>query len=144
MNHNNILTFWLHKKFEINYYTEQVIIETFTQNIHLVQQCICIKHKSYLHFVCTPPHSMNIIFTYFRNFRTLWVRFPMGSTQPPKEMSTTNISWRGGGLRRPVRRADLTTFICRLSWNPGSLNLLETSGPFQACIGIVLLLHLPV
>jgi hypothetical protein len=34
------------------------------------------------------------------------------------------------GKSDPVGRADnLTTFMCRLSWNLGSLNLLEPSGP---------------
>jgi hypothetical protein len=37
-----------------------------------------------------------------------------------------------------VRRADITTFICRLSENPGSLNLLEPYGPVQAYNGIAL------
>jgi hypothetical protein len=38
-----------------------------------------------------------------------------------------------------VRRADiLTTFMCRLSRNSGSLNLLEPKGPVQACNGIAL------
>jgi hypothetical protein len=56
----------------------------------------------------------------------------LGSTQPLTEMSTRNIYWR---LRRPVRRAEnLTTFMCRLSWNVGSLNLLAPSGPVQACV----------
>jgi len=42
----------------------------------------------------------------------------LGLTQPLTEMSTRNISW---GWRRPVRRADnLTTFMCRLSWNLGA------------------------
>jgi len=42
----------------------------------------------------------------------------LGSTQPLTEMSTRYISWVGGRLRRPVRRAeDLTTFMCRL-FNP--------------------------
>ena len=41
----------------------------------------------------------------------------LGLTQPLTEMSPSNISWR---QRRPVRRADdLTTFMCRLSWNLG-------------------------
>jgi hypothetical protein len=36
-----------------------------------------------------------------------------------------------------MRRADnLTTFMCQLSRHSGSLNLLEPSGPIQACIGI--------
>jgi hypothetical protein len=51
----------------------------------------------------------------------------LGSTQPLTEMSTRNISW---GQRRPVRRADLTTFMRRLSrnlrasasWNPLGLS----------------------
>jgi hypothetical protein len=39
----------------------------------------------------------------------------LGLTQPLTEMSTRNISW---GQRWPVHRADnLTTFVCRLSWN---------------------------
>jgi hypothetical protein len=38
-----------------------------------------------------------------------------------------------------VRKADnLTTFICRLYKNSGSLNLLEPCGPVQACIGTAL------
>jgi hypothetical protein len=39
-------------------------------------------------------------------------------------------------VKRLVHRADnLATFMCRLSRNSGSLNLLEPSGPVQACIG---------
>jgi len=42
----------------------------------------------------------------------------LGLTQPLTEVSTRNISW---GKRRPVRRADnITTFMCRLSWNLGA------------------------
>jgi hypothetical protein len=37
-----------------------------------------------------------------------------------------------------VRGADLTTFMCRLCRNSGNLNLLEPSGPVQACNGIAL------
>jgi hypothetical protein len=48
----------------------------------------------------------------------------LGSTQPLTEMSTRGISC--GVKRRPVRRVhNLTTFVCRLSINSGSLNLLE-------------------
>ena len=41
---------------------------------------------------------------------------------------------------RPVRRADnpTTTFMCRTALKSGSLNLLEPSGPVQACNGIAL------
>lgn len=38
-----------------------------------------------------------------------------------------------------MRRADyFTTFTCRFSRNSGRFNLLDTSGPVQACIGIAL------
>ena len=41
-----------------------------------------------------------------------------------------------------MRRADnLITFMCRLSLNSESLNLLEPLGPVQACKGIALPLH---
>jgi len=57
-------------------------------------------------------------------------------TQPLTEMSTSNISWRVKGA-------------CAWGWQPyhihmpivlksGSLNLLEPSGPVQACNGIPL------
>ena len=60
----------------------------------------------------------------------------LGLTQPPTAMSTRNIS---PGVKWPVRRADnLTPFMCRLSFQAGSLNLLEPSGPLLACNGIAL------
>jgi hypothetical protein len=35
-----------------------------------------------------------------------------------------------------MREADnLTTFMCRMSWKSGRLNLLEPSGPHWACYG---------
>jgi len=38
-----------------------------------------------------------------------------------------------------VREADnLTTFMCRMSWKSGSLNLLEPSGLHRACYRIAL------
>jgi len=38
-----------------------------------------------------------------------------------------------------VREADdLTTFMCRMSWNFGSLSILEPSGPHRACYGTAL------
>ena len=38
-----------------------------------------------------------------------------------------------------MREADnLTTFMCRMSWKSGSLNLLEHSGPHRACYGALL------
>ena len=66
------------------------------------------------------------------------------------EMSTRNISlgWgRGGAGRgksgRCVGLKTLTTFMCRMSWNPKLLKLLEPSEPVRDCTGIILLLHLP-
>ena len=57
-------------------------------------------------------------------------------TQPLTEMSTKGFTW---GQGRPVRKADnFTTFICRLSENPGSFNLLEPSDPTYACIVMAL------
>ena len=32
----------------------------------------------------------------------------------------------------------ITTFMCRMSWKSGSLNLLEPSGPHRACYGTAL------
>jgi hypothetical protein len=52
----------------------------------------------------------------------------VGSTQPLTEMSTRNISRRGGGLE-DGRCVGLTTLP------PYHLNLLEPSGPVKACIG---------
>ena len=57
----------------------------------------------------------------------------LGSTQSLVKMSTRYISC---GWRRPVLEADdLTTFMCRMSWKSGSLNLLESSAPHRACYG---------
>jgi hypothetical protein len=61
----------------------------------------------------------------------------LGSTQPLTEMSTRNVSW---GQRRPVLRADNLHVPNVLK--SGSLNLLEPSGPVQACNGISLPLPL--
>jgi len=63
----------------------------------------------------------------------------LGLTQPVTDMSTRNISW---GYRRPVRRADnLTTFMCRLSWNLGtstSWNSLDLSKPVKGLLYLYL------
>ena len=50
----------------------------------------------------------------------------LGSTQPLTEMSTKNISWRGG-QRRPVRRTvNLATFMYGLSRKYVSFSVLES------------------
>jgi hypothetical protein len=81
-----------------------------------------------------------------RRFDSRWSHWnfsvALWSTQPLTEMSTRNPSW---GQRRPVRRADnLTTFVCRLSGNSSSLNLLEPQGAVQACRGKALRLLYPL
>ena len=55
----------------------------------------------------------------------------LGSTQPLVKMRTRNIPGGKGG--RCVRLTTPTTFMCRMSWKFGSLNLLEPSGPHLAC-----------
>jgi hypothetical protein len=67
----------------------------------------------------------------------------LGLIQPLIEMSTRNISW---GQKRPVLRADVTTFMCQLSWNLGastSWNPQGLSRPVQACNGVALPLSQP-
>jgi hypothetical protein len=50
----------------------------------------------------------------------------LGSTKPLTKINTRDIFW---WYKRPVHRADnLTTVMCRLSENPGSLKLLEPLG----------------
>jgi hypothetical protein len=39
---------------------------------------------------------------------------------------------------------DLATFMCRMSWKSGSLNLLEPSGPHRACYGTTLFFTITV
>jgi len=58
-------------------------------------------------------------------------------TQPLTEMSTRNIFW---GWRRPVRRADnLTTFMCRLSWNLGASTSWNSQGLSRPVMGLIYL-----
>jgi hypothetical protein len=79
-------------------------------------------------------------------FDTRWWQWNSSSFRPhydPEDDATSDRSEYqeyflvGGGGRITVGTADkLTTFTCRLSWNLGSLNHLETSEPVQACNGI--------
>jgi len=64
----------------------------------------------------------------------------LGLTQPLTEMSTSNISW---GYRRPVRRADnLTTFVCRLSWNLRASTSWSPQGLSRSVMELLYLLHI--
>jgi len=61
-----------------------------------------------------PDGVIGIFLLHNPSGRTMALR----STQPLTEMSTKNTSWE---VRRPIRRSDnLTTFMCRLSWNLGA------------------------
>jgi hypothetical protein len=56
----------------------------------------------------------------------------LGLTPPLTEMSTRNVSWR------PVRRADnLTTFMCRLSWNLGASASWNPQGLSRPVMGLL-------
>ena len=60
----------------------------------------------------------------------------LGSTQPLTEMSVRMFP---GGWRRSVRRADnLTTFMCRLSWNLGASTFWNPEVPYRDCFTILL------
>jgi hypothetical protein len=62
----------------------------------------------------------------------------LGLTQPLTEMSTRIVSWV---YRRPVLRADnLTTFMCRLSWNLGASFSWNPQGLSRPVMGLLYLL----
>ena len=80
------------------------------------------------------PNGVTGIF-YLHNPAALW---PWGLTQPLTEISTRNVSW-GGGVKaagvwgwQPYHLHVLIVLKLR------SVNLLELSGPVQACNGIAL------
>ena len=59
----------------------------------------------------------------------------LGLTKPLTEISTRNISW---GKRWSVRRADnLTTFMCRLSWNLGASTSWNPQGLSRTVMGLL-------
>jgi len=76
----------------------------------------------------------------FHGHNPLGRTMALGSTQPLTEMSTGNISW---GWRRPVRKADFTTFKCRLSWNLGASASFNPQGLSRPVMGLLYLLPLP-
>jgi len=65
----------------------------------------------------------------------------LGLTQPLTEISTRNIS---RGYRRQMRTADnLTSFMCRLSWNLGASTTWNPQGLPRLVMGLLYLLPLP-
>jgi hypothetical protein len=80
-----------------------------------------------------------------------WVCFPMGSLAFLIDLILPAALWPwvrlikirtrdiSLGIKRPVHMADkLAIFMCRLSRNSGSLNLVEPYGLVQICTGIAL------
>ena len=66
----------------------------------------------------------------------------LGLIHPITEMSTRDVSWV---LRQLVHRVDnFATFLCQLSRNFGSLNLLEPLGPVQACVRVACRINLTI
>ena len=62
----------------------------------------------------------------------------LGLRQPLTEMSTRNISW---GVKAAGRRTDnLTTFMCRLSWNIGASSSWNPQGLSRLVQGLLYLL----
>jgi hypothetical protein len=77
-----------------------------------------------------PMLSLKFFYWHNSSGRTM----ALGLTQPLTEMGTRNISWGEG---RPVRRADnLTTFMCRLSWNLGASTCWNTYGLSRPVMGL--------
>ena len=63
----------------------------------------------------------------------------LGLAQPLTEMSTSNISWEGGGEEAAGAQGWQHYHLrVPIVLKSGSLNLLKPSGPLQACYGIAL------
>jgi hypothetical protein len=61
----------------------------------------------------------------------------LGLTQPLTEMGTRNISWGGVKVARCIGLQPYHLYVPTVL-KSGSINLLESSGPLQACNGTVL------
>jgi hypothetical protein len=80
------------------------------------------------------PAGVNIISHWLDHFECT---VALGQTWLLTEMSTRDVSW---WVRQLMCVTDnLTTIMCQLARNFGSLNLLQPIGPVQACTGIALL-----
>jgi len=79
--------------------------------------------------------SLEFFFIYIILPAALW---PLGLTQPLTEMSTRNVSW---GVKAAGAYGWQPYHLhVPIVFKSGSLNLLEPSGPVQACNGIALLI----
>jgi len=76
-----------------------------------------------------------------------WFRFPMMSLEVlndnPSGCTMTlgsNVSW---GVKRPVLRGyKLTTFLCRLSWNPRASTSWNSQSFFRNCVTFVIYIYI--
>jgi hypothetical protein len=84
---------------------------------------------------CATMTAINVVSGMFHWHNPSDRTMALGLMQPLTEMSTRNISWGQSG-----RCVGLTTLTltCAIALKSGSLNLLEPTGPVQACNGIAL------
>jgi len=114
-----------------------IVLELIARILHIgdMRWRSCLRHCATSRKVAgsIPYGVIGILYWHNPSGRTM----TLGFTQPLTEMSTRNISW---GWRRPVRRADnLTTFICRLSWNLGTSTSWNPQGLSRHLTGLLYL-----
>jgi hypothetical protein len=116
-----------------------IVLPTTTTHIYMYSKSFII-HYNIFHYATSRkvagsiPDGVIGIF-HWRNpsGRTM----ALGLTQPLTEISTRNLSWRGGGIGDRCLRADnITTLICRLSWNLGASNSWNPQGLSRPVIGL--------
>jgi hypothetical protein len=126
-------------KLSIKFIKEYVNITL--QIVHTVL-CLCTRWHSWLKHCATnrkvkgliPDYVTGIFHWHNPSDRTM----ALGLTQPVTEMSTRN-SLYPGGLMQPVRRADLSTFMCQLSWNLGTSTSWNPQGLSRPVMGLLYL-----
>jgi hypothetical protein len=94
----------------------------------------CLRHCATSRMVAgsIPDGVIEIFHWHNPSGRTMALR----STQPLTEIGTRNFL----GVWRPVRRADnLTTFMCRVSWNLGASASWNPQGLFRCVMGLLYL-----
>ena len=90
------------------------------------RKTIAQHNDNYFWRVRTVPRLVSLTLAF-----ALQLRKKHGKTSALSENEYQEHSW---GKRRPVCENDnLATFMCRMSWKYGSLNLLERSGPHRVC-----------
>jgi hypothetical protein len=89
-------------------------------NFRAMRWCTCLRYCATSRMTATSiPDGVTETFHFFN---------PSGRTiaEKPSQPLTKFVQWISpGGSRRAVRKADITTFTCRMSRNSGSLHLIE-------------------